>query len=111
MKKAITLAGLIMTSLTFNASAAMDPKLENTLISVCKTGLSDSIYRFNSTMNEYRIDKKRIFPNLVCNGESFHDFALSNGAIKVAKKIAPYTEGRTSITDIAMNKTKYSVNF
>ena len=114
MKKVMTLTVLILTSLTFNASAAMEANLEQKLIEVCKTGLTDNLYRFNRTMIENKINKRRIFPRLVCNGENFHDFAISNGANRVAKKIAPFIEGTTSITDLAMNNTRaqvLSVNF
>lgn len=111
MKKVMTLTALILTSLTFNASAAMDPKLEQKLIEVCKTGLTDNLYKFNRTMMENKINKRRIFPRLVCNGESFHEFAISNGANRVAKKIAPFIQGATSITDLAMNNTSSQVLF
>ncbi|MBE7215138.1 DUF3718 domain-containing protein [Shewanella benthica] len=109
MKKVMTLTALILTSLTFNASAAMEANLEQKLIEVCKTGLTDNLYRFNRTMIENKINKRRIFPMLVCNGESFHDFAISNGANRIAKKIAPFIQGATSITDLAMNNTRAQV--
>ncbi|MPY21208.1 DUF3718 domain-containing protein [Shewanella psychropiezotolerans] len=109
MKKVMTLTALILTSLTFNASAAMEPKLEQKLIEICKTGLTDNLYRFNRTMMKNKINKRRIFPRLVCNGESFHEFAISNGSNHVAKKIAPFIQGTTSITDLAMNNTRSKV--
>ncbi|AQS37297.1 Protein of unknown function (DUF3718) [Shewanella psychrophila] len=92
MIKVMTLTALILTSLTFNATAAMDPKLEQTLIDICKTGVTDNIYKFNDTMHKYRINKRNIFPKLVCNGEGFHEFALSHGSNLVAKKIAPFVD-------------------
>lgn len=105
MKKVMTLTALIFTSLTFNA-AAMEPKLEQKLIEICKTGMSDNIYRFKSTVDSYKLNKRRIFPRLVCNGQSFHEFALSNGANRVAKRIEPYMRGTTSITDLAMTSAE-----
>lgn len=114
MKKMITLTAMVLTSITFNASAAMDPSVESKLVAVCKTGLSDNVSLFNRTMRENKINKRHVFPKLVCNGQSFHDFALSNGANKIAQKIAPYSPGTTSITDLAMTNTKehsHSVNF
>ncbi|ABZ77839.1 conserved hypothetical protein [Shewanella halifaxensis HAW-EB4] len=114
MKKLLPLTAIILTSITFNASAAMEPNLEKTLIAVCKTGLSDNLFLFKRTMQENRINKRRVFPKLVCNGQSFHQFALSNGANKIASKIAPYSPGVTTITDLAMTApqdTGYSVTF
>ncbi|MGS0682107.1 DUF3718 domain-containing protein [Shewanella sp. 125m-7] len=114
MKKMITLTAMVLSSITFNASAAMEPNLEKTLIAVCKTGLSNNLFLFNRTMQEHKINKRRVFPKLMCNGQSFHQFALSNGANKIAAKIAPYSLGTTTITDIAMTSPQdanYSVTF
>ena len=114
MKKLLPLTAIVLTSITFNASAAMDPLIEKKLISVCKTGLSDNLFLYSRTMLENKIDKRRIFPRLVCNGQSFHDFALSNGANKIASKIAHYNPGTTSIIDLAQNSqssSPYSVSF
>lgn len=95
------------------AFAAMSPQLENTLISVCKAGASNNVVTFNSTMKEHRINQGRIFPRLVCNGEDFHQFALSQGADKTAKRIGRYTQGQVTIKDIAANTMDevYAVNF
>ncbi|GIU33565.1 DUF3718 domain-containing protein [Shewanella schlegeliana] len=115
MKKLLPLTAIVLTSITFNASAAMEPNLEKKLIAVCKTALSDNLLLYSRTMQENKINKHRVFPRLVCNGQSFHDFAISNGATKVANKIAPYnSSGSTSITDLAMTDSKdvgYSVIF
>ena len=50
MKNVMLLTALILTSFAFNANTAMDPKIEQKLIEVCKTGLTDNLYRFNRTM-------------------------------------------------------------
>lgn len=96
-----------------NAFAAMDPQLENTLVAVCKAGASNNLISFGNTMKEYRINQGRIFPRLVCNGESFHQFALSQGADKTAKRIGRYVQGTVTIKDIAQNPVDevYAVNF
>jgi hypothetical protein len=99
----ITAAALCVTGLSFNAFAAMEPQVERTLVAVCKAGISNSVYQFNNTMKDYRIDESRIFPRLVCNGEDFHSFALTHGANKTAAKIERYMIGRVTIKDIAMN--------
>ncbi|GIU34415.1 DUF3718 domain-containing protein [Shewanella schlegeliana] len=102
--------------MSFGASAAMSPQLESTLISVCKAGASNSVVQFNRTMKDYRINKSRVFPRLVCNGESFYNFTVNAGADKTAKRIAPYTrgQGRVTIKDIAMTESDtelYVVNY
>ena len=109
MKKVMTLTALILTSFAFNATAAINPKVEQTLIEICKTGMTDNIHRFNNTMHDHRINKRKIFPKLVCNGQGFHEFAISHGSNRVAKKIAPFIQGTTSITDLAMNSTNSQV--
>lgn len=104
MKTLLTIATLILTPLTFNASAAMDPQLEQTLIQVCKAGASNSMYKLHNTVKNYRINKQRIYPRLVCNGKTFHQFAISQGADKTAKHIGRYSEVKRSVTikDLAM---------
>jgi len=102
MKKFIAIAAIVLTPLAFNASAAMHPQLERTLVQVCKAGASNSLYQFRDTMKSYRINKQRVFPRLVCNGQSYHQFALSHGADRTARKIAPYMKGQVTIKDLAM---------
>ncbi|MEZ9821987.1 DUF3718 domain-containing protein [Shewanella sp. 10N.286.45.A1] len=113
MFKTLAVAGITLT-MAFSANAAMTPQMESTLVSVCKAGASNSNYQFNNTMKSYRINKKRIFPRLVCNGESFYNFALNAGAEKTAAKIAPYARGTVTIKDIAQTEQDsdlYVVNF
>lgn len=96
-----------------SAFAAMDPQLENTLVAVCKAGASNNLVSFSDTMKEYRINQGRIFPRLVCNDKSFHQFALSQGADKTAKRIKRYIRGEVTIKDIAQHSTNeiYAVNY
>ncbi|PKG57630.1 DUF3718 domain-containing protein [Shewanella sp. GutDb-MelDb] len=113
MIKFFAIAGTAL-AMTFSANAAMTPQMETALVSVCKAGASNSNYQFNSTMKSYRINKSRIFPKLVCNGESFYNFALNAGADKTAAKIAPYARGTVTIKDIAQTEQDddlYVVNF
>ncbi|MCG9730445.1 DUF3718 domain-containing protein [Shewanella sp. Isolate13] len=115
MIKTYVLAGAAL-AMSLGASAAMSPQLEDTLIAVCKAGASNSVFQFNRTMKDNRINKRRVFPRLVCNGESFYDFTVSAGADKTAKKIAPYTRGQGTVTikDIAMTESDaelYVVNY
>jgi hypothetical protein len=101
MKTIIVLTALSLSLWSMNSQAAMDPNVENALIAVCKAGASNKVFQFNYTMKSYRINKARIFPRLVCNGESFYQFTLSRNADKTARLIAPYAEARVSIRDLA----------
>ncbi|MCG9738681.1 DUF3718 domain-containing protein [Shewanella insulae] len=103
MKKLLTIAAIALAPLAFSSHAAMSPHMEKTLVAVCKAGASNSMIEFSSTLREYRINKQRIFPRLVCNDQSFHQFALSNGADRTAAKIEPYSFGTVTIKDITMN--------
>ncbi|MFT5704097.1 MAG: hypothetical protein ACI8SK_000028 [Shewanella sp.] len=102
MKKLLAITTLTLTSLSFNASAAMDQQLENTLIDICKAGASNSIYKLHHTVKNNRINEQRIYSRLVCNGETFHQFLISQGAEKTAKHISRYMEGTVTIKDTAM---------
>lgn len=103
MRKLLTIATIALAPLAFSTQAAMSPQMEKTLIAVCKAGASNNVVTFNGTMKEYRINKQRVFPRLVCNDQSFHQFALSNGADRTAAKIERYSLGTVTIQDITMN--------
>ena len=114
MKKSLIIATLILSPLAFNTSAAMDPYIEKALIDVCKAGASDSMYKLHNTVKAYRINKQRIYPRLVCNGETFHQFTINHGSDKTAKHISRYVEGNVKIKDIAMtysSDTLLTVNY
>ncbi|MCH4293548.1 DUF3718 domain-containing protein [Shewanella sp. 3B26] len=102
MKTQHVLTALALATACFGASAAMSPSVENALIAVCKAGMSNNMVRFYDTMKDYRINEQRVFPRLVCNGESFHEFALSHGADRTAKRIAHYLPGQVTIKDLTM---------
>ncbi|ABZ77534.1 conserved hypothetical protein [Shewanella halifaxensis HAW-EB4] len=113
MIRTYVLAGAAL-AMSFSATAAMSPQIEETLVSVCKAGASNNVFRFNRTMKDYRINKSRVFPRLVCNGESFYNFTVNAGADKTAKKIAPYIHGTVTIKDIALTESDaefYVVNY
>ncbi|QQO84510.1 DUF3718 domain-containing protein [Shewanella algae] len=96
---------LAVASLSFgslSAQAAMDPYIEQALIQVCKSSASNSMIAFSNTLREYRINEQRVFPRLVCNGESLHQFAMSHGADRTAKKIGRFLPGKVTISDMAM---------
>lgn len=102
MKTLNVLSAAVLACTCFGASAAMSPNVENTLIAVCKAGISNSVIRFYDTMKDYRINEKRIFPRLVCNGETFYDFAVSHGANRTAERIARFMPGSVTIKDLSM---------
>jgi len=102
MKALATATVLALSSISFASFAAMSPEMENTLISVCKAGLSNNQIQFTNTMRDNRINEYRIFPRLVCNGESFHQFAMNNGADRTANRIARYLPGQVTIHDLTM---------
>ncbi|WP_299803312.1 DUF3718 domain-containing protein [uncultured Shewanella sp.] len=113
MIKTFALAGAAL-AMSFSINAAMSPQIEQTLIQVCKAGLSNNVVTFNRTMKEYRINKRLVFPRLVCNGESFYNFTVNAGADRTAKRIAPYNRGTVTIKDIAMTEYDaelYVVNY
>lgn len=103
MKKLLSIAVIALAPLAFSTQAAMTVQMENALIAVCKAGASNNVVKFNGTMREYRINKQRIFPRLVCNQQSFYQFAQSQGAERTAQQILRYTKGSVTITDIAMH--------
>ncbi len=102
VKQLGSIAIVVLAPLVFNAQAAIPPQIEKTLVEVCKAGASNNLVKFNHTMKEYRINERRVFPRLVCNGETFQQFSLNQGAERTAAKIAPYTKGTVTIQDIAM---------
>ncbi|NRD73158.1 DUF3718 domain-containing protein [Shewanella sp. VB17] len=101
MKKPLIIATLIFTPLVFNTSEAMDSDIEKALVNVCKAGASNSMHKLHNTVKHYRINERRIYPRLVCNGETFHQFTVNHGADKTAKYISRYTKGNVKIKDIA----------
>ena len=114
MKKGITIIGLGISIFTFSASAAISPTIEISLIAVCKAATKNSVVQFNRTLKEHRINKNLVFPKLVCNGQSLHHLALTQGSNKVAQKIANYTTDVELNQAIAMNNPDdrfYSVTF
>lgn len=114
MKKGTLLIGLCLSSLALNASAAMSPTMKTSLVAVCKATTKDSVLQFKRTLKEHRINETLIFPKLICNGQSLHDFALMQGSKKVAEKIARYTNDQELNQATAMNESNrhvYSVTF
>lgn len=114
MKKGIILLGLLLSSTTFVSTAKMSSDIENRLITVCKAATKDNLVSFNRILKENRINKKRVFPKLVCNNQSLHDFALAHSATKVAGSIARYTQESSTEQLVAFNNdaaNSYTVNF
>ncbi|MBY6186963.1 DUF3718 domain-containing protein [Marinobacter hydrocarbonoclasticus] len=94
-------AGLLVSA---GSQAAMPSYMEQSLVAVCKASLSNRPLTFNQTMKDHRINGYRVLPNLVCNGEDIHSFALMNGADRTAKRIQHFVPGTVTIQDISMNQ-------
>lgn len=101
MNKVLVVTTFALSALSCNAFAAMDSKMEQTLVEVCQTGLSDDLHQFRTTITHHHINKKQVFPKLVCNGQNFYQFAKSNGADRIAAKVRSYMSHQVSITDLA----------
>lgn len=115
MKIAIVSAVMFIASYSMQVNATTTPTpnsyLESVLINVCKASKSDSLLTYNNTLKRYGLKNKVVARQVVCNGEDISDFARSNGAYKVAKKIERNLKKSTSITDIAALSNKLSVRF
>ncbi len=98
-------ATLTVGLLTAGASqAAFSGWMEQSLVAVCRASLTNSPVSFNQTMKVYHINGYRVLPNLMCNGEDLHTFALSRGNDRTAARIERYLPGTVTIQDLSMNQ-------
>ncbi len=97
--------------LTFSLSsqAAMDPKIENALIDVCKSVMSNKMYKYRDTTKAYHLKDKVIALKVMCNGEDIITFAESHHADKIAARLQK-SVGNVSIND-TVNIAKLNVTF
>ncbi|NMP15239.1 MULTISPECIES: DUF3718 domain-containing protein [unclassified Thalassotalea] len=107
--KALTLAAVMATSMgfTMNATAGMDPYLENALIQVCKSAQADDLGDMRRTIKGYHLKEKTVAAKVVCNGENIVNFAENAGAYNTASHLQERLGG-SEITDLA---NVYAVNF
>ena len=103
------MASALLAGASFNASATMDPYVEEALIDICKTTISNKPIRLLTTVKSYRLTEKTIAEKLICNGDSVIDFAEKHNAFKTANRLKRRL-GKVTITDIAA-VDKWSVNF
>ncbi len=99
---------IVLTGVSFN-SMAMDKRIESALIDVCKSAMSDSIYRYNKTAKGYNLKDKTVALKVMCNGDDIITFAEKHGAIRTAAKLQ-HSIGGVSITDVAA-LSKVNVTF
>ncbi|MBY5921384.1 DUF3718 domain-containing protein [Ferrimonas balearica] len=78
--------------------------MEQSLVAVCKASLTNRPVTFNQTMKTYRINGYNVLPNLMCNGEDIHTFALSRGNDRTAARIERFIPGTVTIQDLSMNQ-------
>jgi len=104
MKKLLPVvaAGLLAATASVH-STPMIPYIENALISVCRSTLSDSPMQYRKTLKEYRLRQNTVAEKLVCNGEDVGSFAATHGADRVSKMIRKY-QTRVDIIDISQAK-------
>ncbi|WP_371186743.1 DUF3718 domain-containing protein [Thalassotalea maritima] len=107
--KALAIATLLAStmSLTNTSHAAMDPYLENALVSICKEAQSDNVLSMRRTIKGYRMSETNVAQNLVCNGEPVIEFAENNGAYKTASHL----QKRVADSEIIDLAGVYSVTF
>ena len=98
-----TLIALITGTLAFSTltqAAPMDSHIENALVKVCKSALTDSVHELKRTTNEFNLNHKTVALKVVCNGDDIITFAEKNGAYKTASKLQK-SIGHVNIQEIA----------
>lgn len=113
MKKlTTTLIALITSTLAIGSSvqaAPMSSHIENALVKVCKSALSNNINKLNRTTAEFNLKDKTVALKVICNGDDIITFAEKNGANKVADKLEK-SIGHVDIQEIAATE-KLHVTF
>ena len=99
----------LLTSFSFS-SYAMDRYIEAALIDVCKSTLTNSVFKYQKTAKSYNLRNKAIAMKVMCNGDNIIDFAQKHGAYKTAARIERSISGRVNIIDVAKIE-KINVNF
>ena len=105
---ALTIATPLL-ALSSTSHAAMDPRVEQALVNVCKSVTTNKVYQYKKTAKSYHLRDKTIALKVVCNGQDIISFAESYGANKTAAKLQQ-SLGTTNIIDIAATE-KLEVNF
>ena len=102
----ITLIALLTTTLTISSAAQAAPMsnhMENALIQVCKSALSNNIHKLQRTTKEFNLKHKTVALKVVCNGDDIITFAEKNGADKTAAKLER-SIGHVNIQELAATK-------
>ncbi|WP_286265117.1 DUF3718 domain-containing protein [Thalassotalea atypica] len=113
MNKVKTSAVALTTSIFLMAASApsfaLDRQVENALIKVCKSTLSDKPIRLKNAMDDYNLKMRNVALNVMCNGDDIVAFAEKNGSHKIADRLHN-SVGKVKITDVA-KLSKINVNF
>ena len=99
----MTLIALITTTLAFTSSAQaapMNSHMENALVQVCQSALTDNVGKLNRTAAEFNLKHKTVALKVVCNGDDIITFATKNGAFKTAAKLEK-SIGHVNIQEVA----------
>jgi hypothetical protein len=106
---AAAFTGVMLSALSFS-SHAMDKYIENALIDVCKSTLTDNVSRFKKTVKSYNLRDKTIAMKVMCNGDDIIAFAQKHGANKTAARLENSINSRVNIIDVAAVE-KIKLNF
>lgn len=99
----------VLSIVSFN-SYAMDKYIENALIDVCKSTLTNNVNQFQKTADSYNLRNEILAMKVMCNGEDIISFAQKYGANKTAARLQRSVSGNVKIIDVAKIE-KIQVNF
>ncbi len=108
VKPALSIVAACFTFLSFN-SVAMDTRIENALVDVCKAAQSNSVFKYNKVSKSYRLKDKTVALKVMCNGDDIITFSEKAGAFKTAAKLQR-SLGNVNIIDVAKVQ-KHRVTF
>lgn len=103
MKKLTTTLIALATTFAFTSSAQAAPMsshMENALVKVCQSALSNNVNHLNNTAKAFNLDHKTVALKVVCNGDDIITFAEKNGAHKTAAQLEK-SIGHVSILEVA----------
>ncbi len=93
MKQGLVVIAISASIVCFNAlsqtSVYIPPSQERQLVSICKAIKSNSKLQLNRALKNARVKLRDVEDGLKCNGKSAIDYALSEKAWAIAKRISP----------------------
>ncbi|MCC2616622.1 DUF3718 domain-containing protein [Aestuariibacter halophilus] len=76
------------TSAMAQATMKYDESTEQNLVNICKALKSGSVLDLKRAVKRARVNYRAVADDLMCNGQSAHQFAVSNNATKTADLLA-----------------------